>query len=45
MKRCGLILSGLLLATVALSGSVPPAAEVQDQQRPNIVFMFPDNLG
>ena len=46
-SRRGLFLTGLLLATVTLSGSGPPVSNTQDpqQQRPNIVLMFPDNLG
>ena len=46
-SRRGLFLAGLLLSTVALSHSDPPVAEAQgqQQQRPNIVLMFPDNLG
>ncbi len=45
--RRGLFVFGLLLFTIILSGSVPPKARTQDQQqqRPNIVLMFPDNLG
>ncbi len=46
-SRRGMFVTGLLLATVTFSGSAPPVAESQDrlQQRPNIVLMFPDNLG
>ena len=44
----GLFVVGLLLYIIMLSGSVSPIArtqEQQQQQRPNIVLMFPDNLG
>lgn len=47
MSRRGLFVVVSLLFTVALSRSDPPLTEGQDpqQQRPNIVLMFPDNLG
>ena len=47
ISRRGLFVAGLLTSTVALSHSEPRLAETQDreQQRPNIVLMFPDNLG
>jgi arylsulfatase A-like enzyme len=43
----GLFVAGLLLFFVMLSESAPPIAESQgrQRQRPNIVLMFPDNLG
>ncbi len=46
-SRRGSYVAALLLSTFALSGSAPPVADTQDeqQQRPNIVLMFPDNLG
>jgi arylsulfatase len=47
MSRRGLSIVVLLLFTVALSHADPRLGETQDpqQQRPNIVLMFPDNLG
>ncbi len=47
MKRHGPFFVVLLLSTVGLSHSDPSLAETQgqQQQRPNIVLMFPDNLG
>jgi arylsulfatase len=48
IKGRGLLVAGMLLSTVALSHSdrrLPEDTQDPQQQRPNIVLMFPDNLG
>jgi len=46
-SRRSLFTAGLLCSTVALSGSAPTETDqrVRQRQLPNIVLMFPDNLG